>query len=252
MISLKDTASLSDKFLVSDEELERLQERLFLLQTRSFDKGIAHIFIIEGWSSSGRGELLKTLTVRLDPKKFKVHSPDLQASEGNEFPFLWKFWQILPRFGESLFYLNSYYGKMIYLLAKKKIKKREYQENLKYVLNTEAMLSLEKVRFHKFFFHLNPKEQKKRFSESKKEKRNWELSSYDKDQFKNYSRYRKLFEECLSDTHTEISPWTIIEADDLSKAKTKLLFSLIESMESILEMDSDAERSLLKNEAISL
>ncbi|TGN13999.1 polyphosphate kinase [Leptospira ilyithenensis] len=252
MISLKDTPSLSDHFSVTDEELERLQERLFLLQRRSFDKEIAHIFIIEGWSSSGKGELLKTLTVRLDPKKFKVHSPDLQTSEDNAFPFLWKFWQILPRFGESLFYLNSYYGKMIYLLAKKKIKKKEYEENLKYILHMEAMLSLEKVRFHKFFFHLNPKEQKRRFSESKKENRNWELSAYDKDQFKHYSAYRRLFKECLSDSHTEFSPWTIIEADDLDKAKTKLLLSLIESLESILETDSALELGLLKNGAANI
>ncbi|WP_411822433.1 polyphosphate kinase [Leptospira sp. 'Mane'] len=252
MISLKDTPSLSDDFLATDDELERLQERLFLLQKRSFETGIAHIFIIEGWSSGGKGELLKTLTVRLDPKKFKVYSPGLQTPEDETFPFLWKFWQVLPRFGESLFYLNSYYGRMTYLLGKDKIKKKEYLENLKNILDTESMLSSDKVCFHKFFFHLNPKEQKKRFSKSKKENREWELSSYDKDQFKHYPKYRKLYEECLSDSHTDISPWTIINADDLDKAKTKLLLSLIESLESILKMDSGAERNLLKDEVTGL
>jgi|GEM_PF-1883508 len=244
MIRLKDVLPLPVKD-TSDDELATLQEQLFILQKESYDKQIGHIFLLEGWSSSGRGELLKTLTVRLDPRKFKVYSPFVHKSEDRGYPFLWNFWQYLPRFGESLFYLNSYYGRLIYLLGIEGLGPDDYSHRMLSILNTERILTRDKMRFHKFFLHITEKEQTRRIAKSKREKRSWELSSIDKDQSKHYGKYRKLFERVMNESNTESSKWEIIPCDDISSAKIYLLKSIIFRLEQELKINSAEELSHL-------
>ncbi len=244
MIHLKEISSLPKKDS-NEDELSTLQERLFILQKESFEKQIGHIFLLEGWSSSGRGELLKTLTVKLDPRKFKVYSPFVNKSEDRGYPFLWNFWQYLPRFGESLFYLNSYYGRLIYLLALEDLSADEYNHRMLSILNTERILTRDKMRFHKYFLHISEKEQTKRFQKSKKEKREWELSNMDKDQSKHYNKYRKIFERVLNESNTDSSSWEIIPCDDITTAKVYLLKSIIGRIEKDLGIDSALNLSLL-------
>ncbi|TGL62685.1 polyphosphate kinase [Leptospira ognonensis] len=244
MIRLKDIQPLP-KRESSEDEIATLQEQIFILQKESYDKQIGHIFLLEGWSSSGRGELLKALTVRLDPRKFKVYSPFVHKSEDRGYPFLWNFWQYLPRFGESLFYLNTYYGRLIYLLAFEGLDPKEYSHRMLSILNTERILTRDKIRFHKFFLHISEKELSKRIEKSRKEKRDWELSDIDKDQSKHYHKYRKRFEVVLNESNTASSSWEIIPCDDVASAKIYLLKCIIERMEAELKIDSAKELSLL-------
>lgn len=153
------------------EELGSLQERFFLLQRESGRQKIAHIFILEGFASSGKGSILQSLTIRLDPRKFKVHSPYVDQSEDRGYPFLWNFWKVLPRYGEFLFYLNTYYSRLAYLRSQKKISLAEYDHRLLSILNTERILSKDKIIVHKFFFHLSKKEQKKRLEDDQKKRK---------------------------------------------------------------------------------
>ncbi|TGN19308.1 polyphosphate kinase [Leptospira idonii] len=245
MIRLKETEPDEVTSELSEKDMENLQERLFILQNKAFEAKIANIFLIEGWSSSGRGEILQVLTERLDPKKFKVHSPFVHQSEDKNFPFLRSFWQVLPRFGESLFYLNSYLGRLAFLKNEDKIEKEDYEDTILSVLNTERMLSKDRLYFHKFFLHISEKEQSKRLGKSKKNKRTWELSSYDKDQSKHYSKYRKTFESLMNSSHSDICPWIVISADDSEKAKAQLLTTLVERLEKILNINSAEELKLL-------
>lgn len=232
------------------QDLESLQERLFLLQKESFEQGYAHVFLIEGWASSGKGSILQNLTVRLDPRKFKVYSPYVHQSEDRGYPFLWNFWRVLPRYGEMLFYLNTYYSRLAYLQSKDKISKLECNQRLVSILNTERILSKDKILVHKFFIHLSKKEQKKRFKESKVEKRDWEFSPYDKDQWKHYDRYQRIFETLLLASTTSDSPWQILYNDKKEDVKLLIFESIIQKLETILGFDSKEHLSKMNSEEL--
>ncbi|MDF3818714.1 polyphosphate kinase [Leptospira sp. 96542] len=220
-------------------DIASLQERFFLLQKESFEQKIGHIFLIEGWASSGKGKLLQVLTERLDPRKFKVHSPYVHLSEDRGYPFLWNFWKVLPRFGEVLFYLNSYYSRLSFLKSQKEISEFEVNQRLLSILNTERILSKDKIYIHKFFMHLSKKEQKRRLEDSKDKKKLWELSPFDKDQGKHYNRYFEIFDSILEISNTEDSPWVVLPADKKEEARIFILESIIKRMESILSFNSN-------------
>ncbi|TGL04076.1 polyphosphate kinase [Leptospira bouyouniensis] len=222
----------------SIEGIETLQERFFLLQRESAHQKIAHIFILEGFSSSGKGSILQSLTIRLDPRKFKVYSPYVGQSEDRGYPFLWNFWKVLPRYGEFLFYLNTYYSRLAYLRSQKKIDLNEYDHRLLSILNTERILSKDKIIVHKFFLHLSKKEQKKRLEESKKKKKDWELSAYDKDQGEHYKRYFEIYDSILSSSRTVDSPWIVITSDKKEDTKLLVFEAILDRLEKTLNYDS--------------
>lgn len=219
-------------------DLNDLQERFFLLQRESFKQKIAHIFLIEGFSSTGKGSILQSLTIRLDPRKFKVYSPYVHQSEDRGYPFLWNFWRVVPRYGEFLFYLNTYYSRLAYLRSEKKINLSEYDHRLLSILNTERILSKDKIIVHKFFLHISKKDQKKRLEDSKKKKKEWELSAFDKDQGEHYKRYFEIFDSILTASRTIDSPWQIITSDKKEDTKLLVFEAIIERLERILKYDS--------------
>ncbi|MCW7504284.1 polyphosphate kinase 2 family protein [Leptospira paudalimensis] len=227
--------------------IESLQERFFLLQRESANQKIAHIFILEGYASTGKGSILQSLTIRLDPRKFKVYSPYVDQSEDRGYPFLWNFWKVLPRYGEFLFYLNTYYSRLAYLRSQKKISIAEYDHRLLSILNTERILSKDKIIVHKFFLHLSKKEQKKRFEDAKKKKKVWELSSYDKDQGEHYKRYFEIFDSILSSSRTIDSPWFVISSDQKENTKLLVFEAILERLERTLNFDSKANLQLINH-----
>jgi len=233
---------------LSEKELRTMQERFFLLMKEANQQKIAFVFLLEGWASSGKGEILKTLTVRLDPRKFKVYSPYIHSSEDRGFPFLWNFWQVLPRFGESLFYLNSYYARLVYLLSEELIQEEEYNRRMIAIQNTERILTRDKIRFFKFFLHVSEKEQEKRLKKSKKNDRKWELSPVDKLQSKHYKRYKKSFERVLTDSDSSFAPWTLLLSENKESAKATLLRSILSGMEAELKVDSASLIQLLEQD----
>ncbi|XDD48205.1 polyphosphate kinase [Leptospira sp. WS39.C2] len=228
------------------EGIETLQERFFLLQRESANQKIAHIFILEGFASTGKGSILQDLTIRLDPRKFKVYSPYVDQSEDRGFPFLWNFWKVLPRYGEFLFYLNTYYSRLAYLRSQKKISLSEYDQRLLSILNTERILSKDKIIIHKFFLHLSKKEQKKRLLEAKKKKKNWELSAYDKDQREHYKRYAEIFDSILSSSRTIDSPWLIISSDKKDNTKLLVFEAILKRLEHTLNYDSKSNLQMIQ------
>lgn len=222
----------------STSDLTDLQERFFLLQRESYKQKIAHIFLIEGFSSTGKGSILQSLTIRLDPRKFKVYSPYVHQSEDRGYPFLWNFWRVVPRYGEFLFYLNTYYSRLAYLRSEKKINLSEYDHRLLSILNTERILSKDKIIVHKFFLHISKKDQKKRLQDSKKKKKEWELSAFDKDQGEHYNRYFEIFDSILNSSRTVDSPWKIITSEKKEDTKLLVFEAILERLERILEYDS--------------
>lgn len=135
-----------------------------------------------------------------------------------------------------LFYLNTYYSRLAYLRSEK-INLAEYDHRLLSILNTERILSKDKIIVHKFFLHISKKDQKKRLEDSK-EKKEWELSRFDKDQGEHYNRYFDIFDSILSSSRTIDSPWQIISCDKKDDTKLLVFEAILERLERILEFDS--------------
>ena len=57
-----------------NREIPQLQRRLYDLEKACWDHKYPTMIVFEGWDASGKGGAIATLTQRLDPRGFKVHS----------------------------------------------------------------------------------------------------------------------------------------------------------------------------------
>ena len=86
----------------------------------------------------------------------------------------------------------------------------------------------------KFFLNISKKEQKKRFLERLDEpEKNWKFSAGDVHERKYWDEYQKAYEEMISATSTEDSPWYVVPAD--KKWFTRLVISsvVVDTLESL-------------------
>jgi len=90
----------------------------------------------------------------------------------------------------------------------------------------EAHLERNGTRIVKFFLHVSPDEQRKRFLARIDEPgKNWKFSRQDIEERKCWKDYMRAYEGCLEATSAKRSPWYVVPADD--KPNARLIVSRI-------------------------
>ena len=96
-----------------NRDLPLLQRRLYDLEKACWDHKISSMIAFEGWDAAGKGGAIATLTQRLDPRGFKVHSTQLPRSFEQNRPWLWRFWLRVPNSGEMVIFDQSWYSRIL-------------------------------------------------------------------------------------------------------------------------------------------
>jgi len=101
-----------------------------------------------------------------------------------------------------------------------------WHERYRSITNLERHLYVNGTRTIKFFLHLSKEEQRKRFlARIDEPQKNWKFSLADIKERGYWKRYMLAYEQCLSATSTEHSPWYVVPADD--KENGRLIVSKI-------------------------
>lgn len=244
MVYLSPILNYMNKIDISEENL---QERLYLLQNEANLQNISFYVIIEGWAQTGKGQILKSITYRMDPKRYKVYSPIDTDYFDDHYPFLYKYWQHFPAKGNALFLLKSYYHRITQGFSDKKYNIEKLLEAQTSILNLEKTLSDDGVVFIKFFLDLKKKELEKRLKSAEKQGKTWEVTKEDKDQVKNYKKYESIFKSYRELTDQPYAPWITVAAEDSSKAKLKVMLILVHELERVLKVNSEELLVKLQN-----
>ncbi len=219
------------KPIISDLEL-----RLGELQREARDLGIPIIIVFEGWDAAGKGTLINRLILALDPRGCIVY-PTNPANEEERFrPFLWRFWIKTPPKGKIAVFDRSWYGRVLVERVDKIAKKQEWQRAYGEVTSFERQLTDAGTVIMKFFLHISPKEQKKRFEKLQKSPATaWKVTKEDWKHHKQYMKYLEAIEEMLAKTDTDFAPWTIVESHDRRFATIKVFKTVIDTIEQQIE-----------------
>lgn len=229
-------------------ENDVLQERLYLLQTKASELGRSFYIILEGWAQTGKGQILKTATYRMDPKKLKVYSPLDTETWDSKYPFQYKYWYHFPPKGTTFILLKSWYYRVSFGLQNGDLKKSDLEKTQKSIFNLERTLSDDGIYLVKFFLDLDRDELSKRLKKAEKEGKTWEVTKEDKNQVKDYNTYQELFQSYRRLTDQPFAPWIIIEEKDTEEAERLFMIELIRYMEEKLGVDSLAMYTTLMTE----
>jgi len=149
-----------------------------------------------------------------------------------EHDFLWRTTRDLPGRGKIGIFNRSYYEEVLITRVHPEIlrneglpdaaleKKKVWRHRYRSIVDLERHLHENGTRIVKFFLHLSNEEQRKRFlARIDEPEKNWKFSSNDITERGFWDDYRRAYEECISATTTEESPWYVVPADDKENAR---------------------------------
>ena len=223
--------------------MEQLEPQLSLLQRRLKEYKVPVVILFEGFGASGKGTMINELIQPMDPRGFKVFSIQKATEEEEMRPYLWRFWTRLPENGRIHLFDRSWYTKIVEARAEKRKSREKSESAYNDILDFEQELARDGMLIIKFFLHISPKEQKKRFQvlEDNKETR-WRVTETDWRHNKAYNEWLQAFEEIIQKTDTSYGSWTIVEATDREYAKVKIISVVVKMFADRLAREESREK----------
>jgi polyphosphate kinase 2 (PPK2 family) len=218
------------------DRIPPLQRRLYDLEKSCWDAKIPSIIVFEGWDAAGKGTSISLLTSRLDPRGFKLHPIREARTFEKHLPWLWRFWQKIPNYGEMAIFDRSWYGRTLVERVEGFTPEEEWRKAYRDIVDFERTLADDGYIIIKFFLHISQEEQKRRFKALEKDPLTaWHVQPEDWEHHRKYDQYLVAIEEMLERTETEWGPWTIVEATDRRWARVKIFETIIQRLEESLK-----------------
>jgi PPK2 family polyphosphate:nucleotide phosphotransferase len=221
------------KILLSQvERLSSLQRLLYAYDRYSL------LIIFQAMDAAGKDGAISHVMSGVNPQGCNVYSFKHPSPAELEHDFLWRTTRVLPERGQIGIFNRSYYEEVLIVRVHPGILKGEglppetlesatvWQDRYRSIVNLEDHLHRNGTVVVKFFLHLSPEEQRKRFLERIDEPdKNWKFSLADIEERAFWKDYMRAYEQCLSATSKRNSPWYVVPADD--KKNTRLIVSQI-------------------------
>lgn len=214
------------------QQLPHWRERLYDLEHAMFKANIPVVVVFEGWAAAGKGSTISVLTERLDARGFRVVPVSPPRTSETRYPWLWRFWQTIPAYGQMVIYDISWYRRVLIDRINKTVRRRQWEQAYHDIAEFEEQLAADGTVIVKFWLHISQKEQKRRFTKLLADKLTaWQVTDEDALQHQKYDKYRAAVEEMLARTDAPFAPWTIVEATDRYYARLKVYETLVRALE---------------------
>ena len=227
--------------------LKRHVEKLSDLQELHYaSNSQAVLLIFQAMDAAGKDGVIKHVMSGVNPQGCQVFSFKHPSATELEHDFLWRTTRVLPERGHIGIFNRSYYEEVLIVRVHPEILRGEgvpdgrigdkdiWQERYRSILGLERHLHCNGTRVVKFFLHLSPEEQRKRFiARIDEAHKNWKLSLADVEERKFWKQYVKAYEQCLSATSTRHAPWHVVPADDKDNARLIVSHIILDTFRSL-------------------
>ncbi len=228
--------SLSVNRETYDELLPKLQKELRKLQFLCFKERIPVVIMFEGWDAGGKGGAIKRLVRELDPRGYEVIPIGAPQGEEKTHHHLWRFWKALPKAGHFTIYDRSWYGRVLVERIEGFAQPRDWMRGYSEINEFELQLAKWGAIIIKFWIHISPEEQLKRFEERQNNpNKQWKITEEDWRNRAKWKEYEEAVNDMIDRTSTVYAPWTIVEGNDKLFARIKVLNTVIKTIKKFLK-----------------
>ncbi len=211
---------IKKEVLEYEEELQKLQIELLKLQKHVKEQGLKVLIIFEGRDAAGKGGTIKRVTEHLNPRGARVVALNKPSDVEKTQWYFQRYVQHLPSGGEIVLFDRSWYNRAGVEPVMGFCTQDEHQEFLHEVPFFERRLVNSGIILIKFYFSVSKEEQVKRFNERKKNPlKQYKLSPIDQYAQKLWDKYTVAEYSMFMASHTEATPWAVIDSDNKKKAR---------------------------------
>ena len=221
--------------------LEQAQNRLLRLrlllggQLGEHKIGPPLCVLFEGWDASGKGGAIKRLVAPLDPRHVRVSQFAAPTYDEKRHHFLQRFWAVLPGWGGMAVLDRSWYGRVLVERVEGFATAEQWKRAYAEIIEFERTLAAEGTILIKFWMHVSPGEQLRRFqSRADDPLRSWKLTDEDWRNRNRRADYEIAVGDMLDKTDKSRARWHVIPGDDKAYARIAVVEQVCHTVETKL------------------
>jgi polyphosphate:AMP phosphotransferase len=225
---------------LSDGEYEKKIERhwgtLARLSRKTHRKGLGAVVVVEGWDAAGKGGVIRRLTKPMDASTYRVIPIAAPTEEERAHHYLWRFWRHLPRAGHWVIFDRSWYGRVLVERLEGFAAEDEWRRAYSEINDFEEQIVGRGLLLLKFWLHVSPEEQLRRFKEREKVPfKKYKVTAEDYRNRERWSQYELAADEMVQRTSTDYAPWHLVAANDKRYARISVLKTVARRLSSALD-----------------
>lgn len=213
------------------------QEKLYAQDRRSL------LLIFQAMDAAGKDSTIKHVMSGVNPQGCQVVAFKQPTAEELDHDWMWRCWRNLPERGRIGIFNRSYYEEVLVvrvhreLLDRQKlppgaVTKKVFAERLRDIARFEDYLHRNGTTVLKFFLHVSPDEQKRRFLDRLDEpEKHWKFSAADVRERAHWDDYMEAYEDAIRATATKASPWFVVPADHKWFTRLVVAGAIVEAVE---------------------
>lgn len=226
---------LEHKSIEEEEYKPKLKEqqlKLLNLTRELNDTKRALIVVFEGPDAAGKGGAIKRIVERLDPRLLRVHSVIKPTVEEYQRHYLWRFWNKLPPYGQTVIFDRSWYGRLLVERVENFASDKEWKRAYDEITSFEQLLIDDGAIFVKCYLHISRDEQLLRFKRREADPyKHWKINDEDWRNRRKWDEHNTAAEDMFERTSTEAAPWTVVAANYKWYARVKVVKTVVEALE---------------------
>lgn len=196
------------------QKLKEQQLKILKLQRQLSETKHSLIVLFEGPDAAGKGGAIKRLVERLDPRSVRVYSIVKPTAEEYQHHYLWRFWNRLPPYGQTVIFDRSWYGRVLVERVEGFATDAEWRRAYREINEFEKILADDNAILVKIYLHISKDEQLARFKRREADPyKHWKISDEDWRNRKKWDQHNEAAEEMFEKTSTEAAPWNVIAAN---------------------------------------
>jgi polyphosphate kinase 2 (PPK2 family) len=198
-------------------------------------RGPGLLVLFEGPDAAGKGGAIKAVVGHLDPRHVRVSQFAAPTYDEKRHHFLWRFWPALPGWGGMAVLDRTWYGRVLVERVEGYAPEEAWRRAYGEIVDVEDTLAAEGTIIVKFWLHLSPQEQLRRFESRRDDPyRAWKLTDEDWRNRGKREEYEAAVEEMIARTDTSVAPWHVIAAEDKRFARVAVVRTVCEAIEAAL------------------
>ena len=171
-----------------------------------------------------RGGTIKRFVEHMNPRSLRVVALNKPTDLEQKQWYFRRYIKELPNAGEIVFFDRSWYNRAVVEPVMGFCEDEQYQQFMRQVPEFEHMLFEDGIHVIKLWFSINKDEQSKRFNDRRSNPlKQWKLSPVDEKGQEMWERYTYYKEQMFARTHTNFSPWTILQTNTKKVARLEAI-----------------------------
>ena len=218
------------------EQLITEQARLSGLMRDKRMRRHALVAVFEGNDAAGKGGSIRRVAAALDPRQYSIVPIAAPSEDERAQPYLWRFWRQIPARGKFTIFDRSWYGRVLVERVEGFCTQTDWMRAYGEINDFEEQLSNAGVIVVKFWLAIDKQTQLERFQAREEIPfKRFKITEEDWRNREKWDVYRTAVCDMVDRTSTEISPWTLVEANDKRWARVKVLRTINDALEAAFD-----------------